>query len=146
MPQVRPERTGWRDEAISRRHRLYGWDCPAVDIDFLVLEYDAAEPVALVEFKNEHAAFADPRHPSYRALRKLADRAGVPFFGVRYASDFSWFRVLPLNRRALGRLPAKAVMTEEEWVSFLYRLRGRDPPPEVLEAVRRAQKDSSPAG
>ena len=32
------ERTGWRDEEISRRHRLYGVSCPMIDIDFLVSE------------------------------------------------------------------------------------------------------------
>ena len=37
MAEVRPERTGWRDEKLSQRHRMWGWDCPAVDIDFLLL-------------------------------------------------------------------------------------------------------------
>lgn len=30
------ERTGWRDEEISARHRIWGVNCPAVDLDFLM--------------------------------------------------------------------------------------------------------------
>ena len=48
---VKKERNGWRDEAISLRHRLWGWDCPCVDIDFLLIEFDKSLPVALVEYK-----------------------------------------------------------------------------------------------
>ncbi|MGB9886693.1 MAG: hypothetical protein ACPLRW_06815 [Moorellales bacterium] len=140
QPQVRPERTGWRDKIISYRHRLWGWDCPAVDVDFLMLEYDTAEPIALVEYKNEHAGFVKPEHPSYRALRRLADRAGVSLFVARYGSDCSWFRAMPLNRKARVLLPNATRMTEEEWVSFLYKLRGREAPREVLEAIRRARE------
>lgn len=40
MKAVAEERNGWRDERISKRHRQWGRDCPAVDIDFLMLEYD----------------------------------------------------------------------------------------------------------
>jgi hypothetical protein len=38
----------WRDEAISQRHRLWGFNCPAVDIDFLMIEYDQGKPAACV--------------------------------------------------------------------------------------------------
>lgn len=41
------ERTGWRDMAISQRHRLYGYDCPMFDIDFMCVEYDKSMPVCL---------------------------------------------------------------------------------------------------
>jgi len=30
------ERTGFRDEALSRRHREWGINCPAVDVDWLL--------------------------------------------------------------------------------------------------------------
>lgn len=32
--QVRKERTEWRDLSLSKRHRRWGWDCPAVDLGF----------------------------------------------------------------------------------------------------------------
>jgi hypothetical protein len=47
-PEVKKERSGWRDLELSGRHRRWGWDCPAVDLDFLFLEYDKGKAVALV--------------------------------------------------------------------------------------------------
>lgn len=125
MTEVRKERTGWRDEALSARHREWGWDCPAIDIDFLMVEYDLGNPVAIVEYKNEHAAPQKASHPSYRAIIKLGDLAGRPVFAVRYADDFSWFLVVPLNGVAKNFMPDRQKMSEQEWVSLLYRLRGR---------------------
>jgi len=130
---VKPERTGWRDEGLSARHRKWGWDCPAIDIDFLMLEYDNGEPVAIIEYKHERAAAQHPTHPSYRALRSLADKASVLFLGVRYADDFSWFRILPINSVARGHLSYQYhTMTEGEYVAFLYGLRGREAPPDMF--------------
>ena len=36
---VKPETHGFRDESISRRHRMYGFNCPAADLDFLLVEF-----------------------------------------------------------------------------------------------------------
>ena len=55
---VAPERTGWRDEKISLRHRMWGFDCPAVDVDFVMVEFDRARVVAIVEYKNPKLAQA----------------------------------------------------------------------------------------
>jgi len=125
MPTVREERTGWRDEALSRRHRLWGWDCPAADPDFLLIEYDRAEVVALVEYKHENAAPIDLRTATYRAIAKLANAAQVPFFVVRYAGDFLWWEVMPANPNAYRVVPTTRRVTEQQYVRFLYRLRGR---------------------
>ena len=65
---VRAERTGWRDQALSDRHREWGFNCPSVDLDFLMVEYNIGLPVALVEYKNERAWMPDFRHATYRAL------------------------------------------------------------------------------
>jgi len=129
---VRQERTGWRDEALSQRHRKWGWDCPAVDIDFLMLEYDQGKAKALVEYKHENAKPQDPKHPSYKAMKDLADRAQIPFFAVRYAGDFSWWRVHPLNDYAHKFLPKTCQMTEVGYVTLLYTIRGRPVPGEVV--------------
>jgi len=125
---VREERTHWRDARISARHRAWGWDCPAVDIDFLLLEYDGGKAMALVEYKHEHAPELRLAHPSVRAVVNLADRAGLPAFVVRYADDFSWWFATPLNGRARTLLPEARHLTEEEWVALLYRSRGRHLP------------------
>ena len=133
MPDVRSERTGWRDLGLSERHRRWGWDCPAVDLDFLFLEYDRGKATALVEYKHEAAAPQYPTHPTYQAMIDLGNRAGIPVFGVRYAGDFSWWRVTPLNALARGWVAKQELMTERAWVSLLYKIRGYELPAEVFE-------------
>lgn len=135
MPEVRSERTGWRDEALSRRHRRWGWDCPAVDIDFLMLEYDNGKASAIVEYKNEHAALQYASHPTYQALIDLGDRAGVPVIACRYSDDFSKWKVVPLNSVATKFIPERQELTEIEWVSLLYKIRGNEVPRSVLEGI-----------
>lgn len=129
---VAPERTGWRDEALSRRHREYGFDCPAVDIDFLLIEFNKAEPVALIEYKHENAPPQYPSHPSFQALIKLGSRACIPVFAARYKSDFSSWTVVPLNKVAKNKYQRKE-MSEYEYISFLYMLRDKKIPKDVLK-------------
>lgn len=131
-PIVRPERTGWRDLSLSARHRRWGWDCPAVDLDFLFLEYDKGKAVALVEYKHEQAALQYPTHPTYKAMIDLGNRAGLPVFGVRYANDFAWWRVSPLNGKAREWVSTQTQMTEVEWVMLLYHIRGYELPAEFF--------------
>jgi hypothetical protein len=128
MTEVRRERTGWRDERISRRHREWGFDCPALDIDFLLLEYDRGRAAAIVEYKHEGSPALRLAHPSVRAVADLADRAGVPAFIVRYADDFSWWYPTPLNEQARRLCPQPARLNEEGWMRLLYRCRGRELP------------------
>ena len=135
IKKVAEERNGWRDERISRRHRQWGWDCPAVDIDFLMLEYDRGLPSAIVEFKHENAMPIKMGHPSVQALSVLSNRAAIPFFLVRYADDFSQFYVTPGNDRASTLLPEAKGMNETEWVTLLYRCRGREMPGELLNQL-----------
>lgn len=126
--EVRAERTGWRDDRISLRHRAWGFNDPVVDVDFLLLEYDRGKACALVEYKHELAMPLRRCHPSVSALADLATRATVPAFIVRYADDFTWFQVNPLNEKARSILPEAARMDEKDWVRLLYRLRGRELP------------------
>lgn len=137
LPQnVKEERSGWRDERLSRRHRRWGWDVPCVDIDWLVGEYDTGRIRALVEYKHHGAKEARSGHTSYRALRAMANDHGIPFFAVRYDGDnFTWYRVTalnPLGRERLGAL--QKTMTEYEYVFFMYEIRGRKPPQEQTVA------------
>ena len=130
---VKQERTGWRDARISERHRSWGILLPAIDLDFVLIEYDRGKASALVEYKHERAQPQYPSHPSYRALSDLGSKAGIPVFGCRYADDFSWFRVSPLNRRAKTFVPRQVMMTERQWVSLLYRTKGLKLPDGLLE-------------
>lgn len=132
---ISQERTGWRDSALSERHRSWGLDCPALDMDFIMLEYDHGAATALVEYKNEHAAPQYATHPSYRALVDIGNRAGLPVFACRYATDFTWFTVVPLNDKAREQIGHRQSMTELEWVETLYRTRGYELPDDIRESI-----------
>ena len=136
MPEVRQERTGWRDEGLSQRHRRWGWDCPAVDIDFLMLEYDNGKASALVEYKNEHAKPQYVSHPTYQAMINLGDRAGIPVIACRYSDDFSRWRVVPLNTKAREFIPERVELDEAGWVRLLYKIRGREISDDILEGMK----------
>lgn len=135
MPEVRAERTGWRDEALSRRHRRWGWDCPAVDLDFLFLEYDHGKASAIVEYKNEHAQPQYASHPTYQAMIDLGNRANIPVIACRYADDFSSWKVVPLNAEAMKYIPERTTLSEHQWVELLYKIRGYSVPKEVLDGI-----------
>ena len=49
MTIVRPESTDWRDEALSKQHRGWGWHMPCSDIDWLVTESAAHKVRVIVE-------------------------------------------------------------------------------------------------
>ena len=119
------ERTGWRDESISRRHREWGYNCPAVDLDFLVAEYNLGKPVALIEYKHEQARWPNLQHATYRALRELADIAGLPFAVVFYRQDPWRFLVLPANQKAQDFYRGQVSLSELRFVRSLYVLRER---------------------
>jgi len=129
MP-VKEERTGWRDRELSERHRRWGWNCPAMDIDFL--EFHDGEPVALIECKHEKARTWDIDGKAAQAFIRLAERAGLPAFYVVRADDFSWWWVQALNSIARERLGKHTrTFTEPEFVSLLYALRGINMPSDL---------------
>ena len=124
------ERTGWRDQQVSARHRRWGFNCPAVDLDFLMVEYHLGVPVAVVEYKHHLNRDGDQinlEHPTYRALGSLADATTakpLPFLVVRYWPDTWAMRVRPVNARAREfLLDGWTDMTERQYVAGLYRMR-----------------------
>jgi hypothetical protein len=127
---VRKESTGWRDLSLSRRHREWGIDCPAADIDCLV-EIARGVPIAIIEYKKANAPIAES-FQSIRSIEILADRAKVGFFLVRYSNAKDWFfRIERANaigtdmlRSAGFKIPA--AFREIDFVKFLYRIRRRD--------------------
>lgn len=117
------ERTGWRDQEISGRHRTWGVNCTAVDLDLVLVEYHLARPVAIVEYKHFRAK-VELGHANYRALRDLADRAGLPFLIAFYWPDTWAFRVHPMNDNALRHFEYGGhLFSEREFVERLYKLR-----------------------
>jgi hypothetical protein len=129
---VARERTHKRDLLLNDRHRLWGDPLVMTDIDHMV-EYHArfgeVTATALVEYKLEYAKPVPQAHHNAKALVNVGDRANLPVFGVRYARDFSWWLVTPLNSRARQWVPEDhAEMSERQYVALLYRLRGEPMP------------------
>lgn len=138
---VKRERTGWRDLWINDKHRTWGWNCPAVDVDFLMIEYDNLQPVALIEYKAEGATI-NLKDKNNLAIANTANRASIPaFLTLYYKSDAPYFQTWSLNFLGRKRLqgfytslsarlrnhPDGIILSEEEYVAFLYHLRGRPP-------------------
>jgi len=128
--EVREVRSTYTGQETWKRHRRYGWDAPACDID--CIEYDYGAPVAMIEDKHSNASPDEgtrTNHPTQNAKRALADAAGVPFFSRRYWTE-SWMQlVIPLNEEADVLLhTAGELLTEFEYVDMLYRLRDSEMP------------------
>lgn len=121
--QVKTERTGWRDEWISNRHRGWGWDCPMVDIDWLVVDYTRKQAVAIVEYKAKGAKQPNPADANYTVLRGIADKLNIPFFVVFYSPDEAMFMVEAFNPLGKAIVANKQVMTERQYVGFMYSIR-----------------------
>lgn len=125
------ETWGIRDQRISERHRAWGVNVPCADLDLLLLEFDGGRAVALIEYKHERGAHLDDRSAGGRALIDLGQRAGLPVYSVRYADDFAWLEVKPLNSRAALLLQGAPLnlnakrFSEADYIVWLHRLRGR---------------------
>jgi len=102
-------------------------NCPMLDIDFLACEYDTGRPVCIIEYKHADAMPVDLDHASYRALRLLADRAGISFLIARYDSLWS-FEITPGNPAAEEWFTSGERLTELQFVTRLYAMRGRELP------------------
>jgi len=120
---TRLERTGWRDQEISLRHRMWGFNCPAVDLDFLMVEYNLGKPCGLVEYKHHHAQMPNVKHATYRALSELASMGSLPFIIAFYWPENWAFRVYPVNQIAKHHYGEGQAMSEYQYVQSLYRIR-----------------------
>jgi len=146
---VRQERTGWRDQQISERHRHWGFNCPAVDLDFVMAEYNNAKPVALVEYKHFNAiGNIKLQHATFRTLKDLADgyeNNGIPFFVAVYWPGSWAFRVVPVNEKAREIFPEGYTdLTEREFVSALYYMRGKCLESEGNHVLEKLRDDKPP--
>ncbi len=134
---------GWRDQEISLRHREWGYNCPAVDLDFVVAEYNHAKPVAIVEYKHIAAELPSlDSDPTLKALVALADgyRArALPCLIAVYDPAHWSFRVFPLNAAAREHYAHVngTVLTERRFVRSLYLLRKDVLTDEDTEAIGR---------
>lgn len=144
LRSVSVERSNWRDQEISERHRNYwGYNCPMVDIDFLVVEYNLGVPVALIEYKHARAKTPNLNSTNYRALTWLADKAGLPFAIAFYWPGIWAFRVTPVNEIARRHWRPGENMTEREYVARLYTLRHLAVEREVLSRLHQQKPPDS---
>lgn len=121
---------------LNNRHRLYGTDCPIADFDLTVTEYDTEEPIALVEYKHASPEWGMSfvESVNIRVTRKVADRAKLPFWVSVYRPEDWRYALTPQNRLARELLAwgHNLPMTEQEYVAFLWSLRGRVAPDSFL--------------
>ena len=134
----REERSGWRDQAISEQHRLWG-DMFMADLDLVVIEYYFATPAALVEYKNwrhHEGPDVNVRHQTYTAIGKLCGEDGkqLPFYIARYWPDTWAIAMTPVNeaaceflertKRGRAEIGDWIALSNRQWVQFLHYLRG----------------------
>lgn len=134
---VREERTGTRCLKISERHRQWGLNCPAVDIDFLMVEYDQGKPVAIVEYKEKHWDVKNTSSMTINAIKELA--GSLPFLIAVYDSDDWSFIVHPINGAAKEHYKdwANIKMSERNFVESLYAFRKLKPNIRDREVIQR---------
>jgi hypothetical protein len=129
---VKPSRS--REPAYNQFHRVLGWDCPVTDIDWL--EYDQRKATALIETKKKGESEGEA---NLGAMADLAARANLPFFKVYpflSLGDENRFLTVPMNANARIHLLDDLNMRASEFARWLYRIRGRNCPPEILEAAK----------
>jgi len=124
----RTERLGWRDARISERHGHWGFNCPAVDLDFVLLEYNHAKACALIEYKHINTAPPNVQHATYRALVDLADgyrHRALPCLIAIYDPESWAFKVIPLNDAAIQHYQhcRDQWINEQRFVRSLHLLR-----------------------
>ena len=134
-----------RDSWLSQRHRTWGLNAPAMDIDFLLIEYDNCTPKAIIDYKHENSTI-DINSASARTLGTLGDMATIPAYIVVYGHDqydknalwsapapeaTHWFTVNPLNDIAVNPHSNMIKIPELKYVDFLYKLRGRFMPADL---------------
>ncbi len=133
------ERSGFRDEKLSKRHRMYGWDCGAQDIDFI--EYHHFIPKALIEHKHERSRIQDqdPNSCQCKVLANLGDMSRLPAFLAIYNDKFE-YDVCPLNDLARKTLKDWTHLPEQRYVAFLYYLRGLKLTNEMWQALKEKEE------
>lgn len=119
LGNVKKERSLWRDRDLSVRHRSWGRELYATDLDFVEAGLNA-KPLAIIEAKyTDRWCWNDY---SIRIQRNLADKAKLPFFVIRRFDNYD-FDVHPGNSFAREYVKTAVRMTEKQFIELQYRLR-----------------------
>ena len=129
---MRKTDSGWRDAGLAAWHESRGIGCPAPGMSFVMVEYDRGQPVGIVNYIRRGETL--PRGEDVaRAYAALGDLVGcldgpLPFFTAVY-DPYNWaFTLYAHNNvaRAVAAMDGKVTrVSEYEFVSVLYRMRGR---------------------
>jgi hypothetical protein len=113
------ERHNKRDAILSLKHRSWGFNVPAVDIDFLMIEYDQSIPKALIEYRHINGAIRVDA--SIKAIIALADAANIPFFVVQYSyatDDGTLWKEATVDTPARFRIICMNALAEKHWFTW----------------------------
>jgi hypothetical protein len=113
------ERHNKRDAILSLKHRSWGFNVPAVDIDFLMIEYDQSIPKALIEYRHINGAIRVDA--SIKAIIALADAANIPFFVVQYSyatDDGTLWKEATVDTPARFRIICMNPLAEKHWFTW----------------------------
>ena len=128
------QRSPFRHEDISLRHRQWG-PLGLCDIDaWYTLELRRKTPVALISYKRQGYKEASESEMTAEGFIALGKAAQLPVFEVIYSVDMGTFIVDPKNARAKAVHPG-GVMDECAYVSLLYRLRRMQMPGGIRQAL-----------
>ena len=143
MMFVKPERQGWRDEALSRRHRAWGTHAPMTDLDFVVVEYANRKPAALIEYKHENGFLVCAGNANMDVLIDLGTNhtPPLPVFVVRYTDALNEFEVRSMNRWARAWLDDDVCsLNEMQYVELLYAMRRYEMPAVIRDEIEQRTK------
>jgi len=124
--------------ALSERHRLWGFNVPCLDLDFLLTEFSTCQAVALVDYKYAESIVRQvPDTAGIRTLRNLAHRANLPAWVAFYRPESWTIQVWCLNdqARAIFGDDWFIPLDEVDYVETLYGMRGLPMPEEVRALV-----------
>ena len=122
---------------LSKRHRLWGYDCPAVDLD--MIEYDNGQPVAVIEYSTMRKVGDDGSVGRNLDVIARTIQPHIGLFVARYNRRWN-FAVDAVNQAAfdITPWPRHGWMPELDYVTWLYSIRGRELPDTVRWAITAA--------
>lgn len=132
--EVKQETTGWRDDNLSARHRSWGVNCPATDLDLTLVEFNWRVPVAIIDYKhgNSKDSIRDiVRTDAVQAQLKLAEMANIAFAVVMYWRQPWQFKTYPGNEKARQWFKTGELLSELEFVRILHKIRNFELPDKV---------------
>jgi hypothetical protein len=109
---------------------------PAINPSQKVRLEDKRSLISRSLFCSCSVAISTPKYEFYTmcTLMSTTSKYGVPFI-VRYTDDLTRYCVIPISYLAKEVLPKLLVMGELEYVTFLYKLRRREVPVNVVETI-----------